>query len=154
MVNWFQIEILHSVLLKITLFSSMPVDVVSQKQQAKMVNLVYRTMKKCSDGADDGVVGFNGSVTASSLVKILNSIHAPRHNFVDLGAGAGRVILAALAIGANTSVGVELPENVSQTILFRSARHMLQSKLEVEGVDWSRAEWTPRDINLGSVSVK
>ena len=50
-------------------------------------------MKKCGDGADGGEVGVNGSVTASSLVKILKTIYAHDHMFVDLGGGNGRVII-------------------------------------------------------------
>jgi predicted RNA methylase len=71
----------------------------------------------------------NGSVTASSVAKILNSIHVPRHAFVDLGAGDGRVILSALAMGANKAVGFDFPENLSHGVLFCAARHMLQSRL-------------------------
>jgi predicted RNA methylase len=77
------------------------------------VNAVYRLMKKCGDGADGGVLGVYGSVNASSLVKILKSIHAHGHILVDLGAGDGRVMLAAMAVGADTALGFELPENTS-----------------------------------------
>ena len=121
-------------------------------RQIQIVNCVYKTVRKCGDSADGAVVGLNGSVTASSLVKILNSIHVPGHAFADLGAGDGRVILSALAMGANKAVGFELPENLSHCVLFCAARHMLQSRLQVEGVDWALAEWTARDINtLGTL---
>lgn len=111
------------------------------------VNVVYRVMKRCGDGADGGGIGVNGSVTASSLVTILNSIHAHDNILVDLGAGDGRVILAALTVGANKAVGFELPENSSYRLLFCAARRMLQNNLKGVPVDWSRAEWTPRDID-------
>ena len=101
-------------------------------------------MKKC----DGGEVGVNGSVTASSLVKILKSIYAHDHMFVDLGAGNGRVILAALATGANSAVGFELPDNNSYSLLFCAARRMLQTNLGGITVDWSRAEWTPRRVRV------
>jgi hypothetical protein len=116
-------------------------------QTLDRVNQVYKVMKKCGDGADGGGVGVNGSVRASSLFKILEKIHARDHVFLDLGAGDGRVMLAALAIGADTAVGFELPENSSYKLLFCAARRMLQTRLEQIAVDWSRAEWTPRDID-------
>lgn len=111
------------------------------------VNTVYKKIKKCGDGADGGGVGVNGSVTAASLFKILASIHARDHTFVDLGAGDGRVILAALAIGSDTAIGFELPQNNSYRVLFCAARRMLQTALERVPIDWSRAEWIPRDID-------
>lgn len=115
--------------------------------ESRRVAAVYKVMKKCGDGADGGMVGVNGSVTASSLVKILKSIHAHDHVLVDLGAGDGRVMLAALAVGADTAVGFELPENSSYKLLFCAARRMVQRNLQGIPADWSRAEWTPRDID-------
>jgi hypothetical protein len=116
-------------------------------EESWRVAAVYKVMKKCGDGADGGMVGVNGSVTASSLVKILKSIHAHDHVLVDLGAGDGRVMLAALAVGADTAVGFELPENSSYKLLFCAARRMVQRNLQGIPADWSRAEWTPRDID-------
>ena len=116
------------------------------------VSNVYKIMKRSGDGADGGVIGLNGSVTASSLVKILRLIHARDHVLVDLGAGDGRVILSAMAVGSDKAVGFELPLNNSYKILFLAARRKLQQNsggipfVQVQ-VDWSRAEWTPRDVD-------
>jgi RsiW-degrading membrane proteinase PrsW (M82 family) len=56
-------------------------------------------------------------------------------------------VLAALAVGADSALGFELPENTSYKLLFCAARRLVQEKLQGIPADWSRAEWTPRDID-------
>ena len=112
------------------------------------MNVVYKIFRKCGDGADGGGTGVNGSVNSSGLIKNLNSLHVRNADvFLDLGSGDDRVILAALAMGANTSFGFELPQNISYSLLFNAAQSMLQTRSSREPVDWSRGPWTPCDID-------
>ena len=93
------------------------------------MNVVYKIFRKCGDGADGGGTGVDGSVNSSSLIKNLNSLHVRNADvFLDLCARDGRVILAALAMGANTSFGFELPQNISYSLLFNAAQSMLQTR--------------------------
>ena len=82
------------------------------------VNSIYQHFKRCSGGADGGVVGMNGSVRATCLVRALQALRVQGKELVDFGAGDGRVLLAAIASGASKAAGYELPDNSAHQFVF------------------------------------
>ena len=82
---------------------------------------VYRLFKKAAGGADGGVEGVNGSVSPLSLHRILTLLRIHGRRLVDLGAGEGRVLVAAIACGALKAFGHELPANRGHWHVFKAA---------------------------------
>lgn len=68
--------------------------------------------------------------------------------FVDLGAGDGRVLAAALVLGAKSAVGYELPDNIAQkfvldAVIFKmisssaaASCHCQWNGIDIEEVDY------------------
>jgi hypothetical protein len=75
---------------------------------------LYRYYRKACDGGDGKTVGFGGSLRPKSLAEILTLMKIEGKRVVDLGAGDGRVLTAALVLGAQSAVGYELPGNIAQ----------------------------------------
>ena len=63
------------------------------------INLVHRTSQKISNGAHGNTAGIHGSLCPSSLGSIFTSVDVFGEKGVDLGAGNGIVLAAALASG-------------------------------------------------------
>ena len=74
--------------------------------------------RKTSDGCDGKAVGFGGSLRPKSLGDILKLMKIVGKRVVGLGAGDGRVLAAALVLGAQSAVGCELPGNIAQKFVF------------------------------------
>jgi len=72
---------------------------------------IYRLFRKCSGGADGGVLGVNGSIRPSCLDKVLCALQVNGRVFIDFGAGDGRAQVASLLKGAISAYGYELPAN-------------------------------------------
>jgi hypothetical protein len=73
------------------------------------VNALYRRFKAAGDSADGASgIGLNGSLRAGGLVDILLRMRVKDMHVLDLGAGDGRVLLAALLAGAGKASGYEL----------------------------------------------
>ena len=120
-------------------------------QGIKTVEGIYRRFKRCSGGADGGVVGLNGSVRATCLVRMLRALKLEGSLFVDFGAGDGRVLLAAMAIGALKALGYELPDNRAHRFVFDAVVQKLvldDTDIVSTDVTWSCAEWRPQDIDF------
>jgi hypothetical protein len=119
--------------------------------EIKAVGCIWRHFKRCSGGADGGVVGINGSLRPTSLMRILRVLKVKNCDVLDLGAGDGRVLYAAMAGGADNALGFELPENKAHKFVFDAVNKMLHSDttsiLSTCTVAWSKAEWSPRDID-------
>ena len=111
--------------------------------------IVNKTIKKVSDGADGGVLGVNGSITAAGLIRVFHELEIDGREVVDLGAGVGRVVLSAMVRGASRATGFEHPENKAHEFVFSAAVKKIKDKFESasHGVDWGKATWYPRDID-------
>jgi hypothetical protein len=118
----------------------------------KKVGEIYRQYKKCSGGADGGVVGLNGSIRATCLVRMLHALQISGRDVLDFGAGDGRVLLAAVATGATKATGFELPDNSAHRIVFEAVRKSLNGANGIASASafstaWPCADWLARDIN-------
>ncbi len=120
-------------------------------QEVQAVGVIYRHFKRCSGGADGGVVGTNGSIRAACLVRMLRALKIKGREIVDFGAGDGRVLHAAMAAGATNANGYELPANKAHKFVFDAVRKKLHSDttgaLSTCRVSWSKANWFPLDID-------
>jgi len=64
---------------------------------------------------------------------------------VDLGAGEGRVLAAALALGALSAVGYELPGNSAQQFVLDAVmKRMISSSFALESFN---CQWNAMDID-------
>lgn len=82
---------------------------------------IYRTYRKISDNAHGNVKGVSGSLTPDSLYKVMTVANVYGSNFMDIGAGDGKPIAAAMVSGAKTAHGFELPENRANAFIFKAA---------------------------------
>jgi hypothetical protein len=108
------------------MFCSLLVD---QFNLMERINLVYRTSQKISNGAHGNTAGIHGSLSPSSLGSILTAVDVFGQKGVDLGAGNGIVLAAALAVGASSFHGFELPENKANKFFFDATMSMIARKL-------------------------
>ena len=79
-----------------------------------MVGRIFRIYKKITGGADGSVAGLNGSIRPLDLVRILGALEIQGREFIDFGAGDGRVLLSAILGSATKASGYELPVNIAQ----------------------------------------
>jgi ribosomal protein L11 methylase PrmA len=86
---------------------------------------VLRVFKRVSDGAHGNTRGIHGSLTPCSLHKVLSAIDVYGRNIMDLGAGTGVVLAAALTNGASKVHGIELPENQANQYIFNAAMRQI-----------------------------
>ena len=107
----------------------------------RTIQKIYSRFQKISDGADGGVSGINGSIRPKSLARVLRALSVKGNELVDFGAGAGRVLLAAVAEGASRSYGYELPENKGMKYVFDSM--VISATLAQD-----RVEWIGKDISV------
>ena len=81
-----------------------------------------------------------------SLFLLFQAIGLRGRNVVDLGAGEGRVLAAAIKFGAKSVVGYELPENSAHKFVYDAVLRRIFS-----GIDFnlmaSVAKWLPKDID-------
>ena len=75
------------------------------------------------------------------MAQVLDSLELDGCEFIDFGAGEGKVLLASIAKGAIRAHGYELPENFAHTFVLNAVLEKL------EGDMWSRVHWIPKDIN-------
>ena len=101
----------------------------------QMIQKIYRQFKKITNGAEEGVAGFNGSIRPTPLARVLRALSVKGNELVDFGAGSGRVIFAAVAEGASRSYGFELPENKGMKNVFDSMV-LASANLAQDRVDW------------------
>ena len=90
---------------------------------------VYRIFKSSSDGIHGNTRGFHGSLTAHSIQKVFNAVDVYGRSFMDIGFGTGIVLAAALAVGASSFHGFELPENKANKFFFDATMSMIARKL-------------------------
>ena len=107
----------------------------------RAIQKIYRRMHKLSGGADGGVSGFNGSIRPKPLAKILRALIVNGNEFVDFGAGSGRVLFSAVAEGASRAYGYELPEIEGMKYVFDAAVRTSANQAD------DRLEWIGKDIS-------
>jgi predicted RNA methylase len=69
-------------------------------------------------GADGKNDGFGGSVNANGLLRIFNASELKGQRLVDIGIGTGLVAASAIAYGADSAYGHDLPANYTQAEIF------------------------------------
>jgi hypothetical protein len=108
------------------------------------VNALYRRFKAAGDSADGASgIGLNGSLRAGGLVEILLRMRVKDKHVLDLGAGDGRVLLAALLAGAGKASGYELPANWPHEYVFQAVCQGQRVPTEVHPRA-ARRRWLPR----------
>jgi len=83
----------------------------SYQEGSRVVGRIFRIYKKITGGADGSVAGLNGSIRPLDLVRILGALEIQGREFIDFGAGDGRVLLSAILGSAKKASGYELPVN-------------------------------------------
>jgi hypothetical protein len=66
----------------------------SYQEGSRVVGRIFRIYEKITGGADGSVAGLNGSIRP--LVRILRALEIQAREFIDFGAGDGRVLLPAI----------------------------------------------------------
>jgi hypothetical protein len=96
----------------------------------KLVTRIYALCKTVTGGGASGSTeGTGGSVNPLGMVRIFRAMRIQGRNFVDLGAGDGRVLAAAAACGAHTAWGCELPGNTGCIMIFNALMAMMPMKI-------------------------
>lgn len=67
-------------------------------------------------------------------------------NFVDLGAGEGRVLAAAMKFGAKSVLGYELPENSAHKFVYDAVLRRIFAGIDFNPMV-SKARWLAKDID-------
>lgn len=98
-----------------------------------LLNLVTRIYALCKTvtggGASGSTEGTGGSINPLGMVRIFRAMRIQGRNFVDMGAGDGRVLAAAAACGAHAGWGCELPVNAGCIMIFNALMDMMAMKM-------------------------
>ena len=114
--------------------------------EANRIKAIYRIYRRISDNADCNSDGFSGSLTHESLLRVLNAGNVFGSRFLDIGAGVGRPLAAAFALGASSVHGFELPQNKFHRYIFNaSMKEISQSLLLNPNLNFSRLEFEDID---------
>lgn len=111
------------------------------------VQRVYMCFRKAAGGADGGVVGVNGSLSVMSLFCILQIMGIKGRRLVDMGGGEGRVLISAMACGADCAFGYELPDNMAHKFVFDAALTQMARHCPDQSVLLHNAQWFAGDID-------
>lgn len=129
----------------------------ARTSMADSIRDVYSQFKRSSMGGCDGRSrGFNGSLTPIWLFRVFQMLGIFGQRLVDLGAGEGRVLIAALVCGADRVLGYELPENRGSKNLFDSVlKTMDRNNDDPDPLYYTnRASWQPRDIDQVGLGIQ
>ena len=107
---------------------------------------IYRRFRKNSDNSHGNVKGVSGSLTPDSLYKVLTVADVNETNVVDIGAGDGKPLAAAMAYGASSAHGFELPENQANAFIFKAAMSMIVNSMFLNPSVLSRVRLEFKDI--------
>jgi hypothetical protein len=100
-------------------------------------------------GADGSNEGMNGSVNANSLFDIFQVLNIIGETVVDFGMGEGRVAASAIAYGALSAFGYDLPANFTYCINFSAVMDKMAHKwTEIQNIR-DRVAWY--GINIDTV---
>ena len=86
-------------------------------------------------------VGFGGSLSPGSMARLFGVVDMYGIRSVDMGAGDGRFMVAAMANLAGSAIGYELPENLPQKLIFDAVSSRLPLRTTKSG------EWIAKDID-------
>jgi hypothetical protein len=117
-------------------------DRVGHRQHASIS--IWRMFASITGGCDGSVGGgFNGSLSSGDVGKVLSAMRLEDRTFVDLGAGDGRVIMAACASFRDChAVGFELPHNDGHRVVFEAA----MKKWTARTGEVLQCKWVGKDI--------
>lgn len=87
-------------------------------------------------------MGSYGTLSSGSAVRVLTAMRLEDTAFVDLGAGDGRMLLAAASMGASSALGYELPENKGHLYVFDAMRKTTDRKVSLVLEDFGKMRWT------------
>ena len=94
------------------------------------ITRIYSLCKKVTGGGASGAtVGTGGSVNPSGMVSILHATRVHARHFVDMGAGDGRVLAVAAALGARSALGYELPDNPGYMRVYAALVKLIKAKM-------------------------
>ena len=94
----------------------------------KRFNDIYRTFRSVSDNTHGNVEGVSGSLTPGSFFRIFKVADVFGSNYVDIGSGEGKTMAAALAEGASSVQGFELPQNKANNLIYEAAMKRIERK--------------------------
>ena len=120
----------------------------SYKDCSRVVGKFFRIYRKITGGADGSVAGLNGSIRPLDLVRILGALEIQGREFIDFGAGDGRVLVSAILGSATKASGYELPENKAHRTILHAVLRSIKKETD-SGVEFLEAavHWIGRDIN-------
>ena len=120
----------------------------SYKDCSRVVGKFFRIYRKITGGADGSVAGLNGSIRPLDLVRILGALEIQGREFIDFGAGDGRVLVSAILGSATKASGYELPENRAHRTILHAVLRSIEKETD-SGVEFFEAavHWIGRDIN-------
>ena len=111
------------------------------------VGRIFREYKRITGGADGSVTGLNGSIRPLDLVRILGALEIQGREFIDFGAGDGRVLVSAIVGSATKATGYELPENRAHGTILSAVLRSIERGAD-SGVEplKNMVHWVGRDI--------
>ena len=117
-----------------------------------MVGRIFRIYEKITGGADASVAGLNSSIRPLDLVRILGALEIQGREFIDFGAGDGRVLLSAILGSATKASGYELPENKAHRTILLAVLRSIEKETD-SGVEFFQAavHWIGRDYAAISI---
>ncbi len=99
-------------------------------------------------GADGKNDGFGGSVNANGLFRIFNASKLKGQRLVDIGIGTGLVAASAIAYGADSAYGYDLPANYTQAEIFDAVLdRMAKLRPDIENLK-DKGAWYGYDIHM------
>ena len=107
---------------------------------------IYRNFRKISDRTHGNVKCISGSLTPDSLFKVLRIADVHGSSFMDIGAGDGKPLAVAVACGASSAHGFELPENRANAFIFKAAMSQFVNAMFPNSSILSRTRLEFKDI--------
>jgi hypothetical protein len=118
----------------------MPVD-------PRMCCRVSRLYQSRGKGCSGNVIGVDGTLNWKSSARMAVALRVEGRNAIDFGCGNGRFMAMALAMGAFGVSGIELPQNVTQQLIFCAVLEEMLLDLAGFQLTGLNAEWIPLDID-------
>jgi predicted RNA methylase len=110
---------------------------------AAPVTRLYKSYTRVSGGGANGrVVGINGSINPLAVYAMLIAMQVDGRTVFDFGCSEGRVLFAAVLLGARRAIGVDMPENRGYRFLFDAVKKSMEKASAVLSI-----KWIPRDID-------
>jgi hypothetical protein len=114
----------------------------------KLFNFINRLYYSQTNGCWGGLDGVDGSLNGRSVMNVLQALRAKGRTVLDIGAGDGRFMVAALAGGkARKVLGYELPVNCLQKDIFGSVLQKMTTVLKGFRFSTSEVQYWMQDIN-------